>query len=109
MDLQERFGRLVAAHRRRNGMTQAELATASDLSDDMIARIEAGTTGTSFGAIERIAAALEVDPSELFSTHANKSKQRKALLDLASTLSTLSDNDLAWVSDLVRVALKRPR
>lgn len=109
MDLKERFGRLVAANRRRRGWTQADLAEACELSDDMIARIEAGTTGTSFGSIEKIAMALDVDPSELFSSHANKSRQRKALLDVASSLSNLSDDELAWVAELTRVALRRPR
>lgn len=109
MDLKERFGRLVAANRKRKAWTQADLAESADLSEDMIARIEAGTTGTSFTSIERIAAALDLDPSELFSSHANKSRQRKALLDVASSLSNLSDEELAWVAELTRVALRRPR
>jgi transcriptional regulator with XRE-family HTH domain len=109
MDLKERFGRLVAANRKRKAWTQADLAENADLSEDMVARIEAGTTGTSFASIERLAAALDLDPSELFSSHANKSRQRKALLDVASSLSTLSDDELAWVAELTRVALRRPR
>lgn len=108
-DLKERFGRLVAANRRRKDWTQADLAKASDLSDDMIARVEKATVGVSFATIEKLAAALEIDPSELFSPTANKSRQRKAFLDVASSLSNLSDDELAWVAELTRVALRRPR
>lgn len=109
MELKERFGRLVAANRRRKGWTQSELASACRLSDDMIARVEAGTTGASFKTIELLATALDIDASELFSTHAKASGQRKAVLDLASTISTLSDEELAWLSELTRIALRRPR
>lgn len=38
-DLQKRFGRLVAAHRRRMGWTQAKLSEETEISLDMITRI----------------------------------------------------------------------
>jgi transcriptional regulator with XRE-family HTH domain len=107
-DLKERFGRLVAANRRRKDWTQAELAEASDLSEDMVARLEKASVGVSFDTIEKLANALEVDPAELFSPTANKAKQRKAVLDLVSRLSAFSDDELAWVADLIKVAQGRP-
>lgn len=109
MDLKERFGRLVAANRRRKGWTQADLAEACDLSEDMVARVEAGATGSSFATIEKFANALDVDASELFNAQANRSKQRKTVIDFASRLSALSDEELAWLTELMRVALRRPR
>jgi transcriptional regulator with XRE-family HTH domain len=67
-DLRKRFGQLVAAHRRRQGLTQEGLAEAADLSPEMVAKIETGKSGARFPVIERIADALDVDPAELFTT-----------------------------------------
>ena len=89
--------------------TQADLAKASELSDDMIARVEKASVGVSFATIEKLSLALEVDPSELFSPTANRGRQRKDVLDLISQISALSDEELAWLNEVVRVALRRPR
>lgn len=106
-DLRKRFGRLVAAHRKRKRMTQEALAAAAELSPDMIGRIEAGQTGARFPSIERIAAALGVDPAELFSTESsNSAPKSKAVLDLHARLASLSDRDIAWVERLLDAALK---
>jgi transcriptional regulator with XRE-family HTH domain len=107
-DLKERFGILVAANRRRKDWTQADLARASELSDDMIARVEKASVGVSFATIEKLAKALEIDPSELFSPTANKNRQRKEVLDVVSRISGLRDDELAWLADVIRVALRRP-
>ena len=47
-ELQARFGSLVAAHRRRAGKTQEQLASDAGLSVDMITRIEGGALGGAF-------------------------------------------------------------
>src|SRR5579863_9458023 len=67
-DLRTRFGRLVAAHRRRVGLTQEGLAEAAELSVDMISKIEVGASGARFPVIERLATVLKVDPAEFFTT-----------------------------------------
>ena len=107
-DLKKRFGRLVAAARHRKGITQHQLAEAADLSADMIARIEVGKTGARFPSIERIAAALDIDPGELFIPTEIKTDRpvRGKLADVSSRLAGLSDRDLGWVDDLLDVALK---
>jgi transcriptional regulator with XRE-family HTH domain len=88
-------------------MTQHALAEAADLSDDMIARIETGATGARFPSIARIAAALEVDPAELFILDPVPGRiVRKPLVDLTARLAALSDSDLAWVAQLLEAALK---
>ena len=53
-DLRKRFGRLVAAHRRRRRLTQEALAEAAAVSIDTIAKIEGGATGARFPVIERL-------------------------------------------------------
>ena len=107
-ELRKRFGRLLAAHRRRVGMTQDSLATASGVSPDMIARMEAGATGARFHTIVKLSAALGIDPAELF-THElpTSALERSSLTAVIARLSTLSDKDLAWVDALLDVALKR--
>ena len=109
-DLKARFGRLVAAHRHRLGMTQAALAEASELSSDMIARIETGGTGVRFPNIQKLSTALGVDPAELFSSPMPPGAERRpALINLTARLSALSDSDLVWLTDLIEVALKTRR
>ncbi|GGI90750.1 hypothetical protein GCM10007973_28840 [Polymorphobacter multimanifer] len=106
-DLRKRFGRLVAAHRKRSGMTQETLAASADLSPDMIGRIEAGRTGARFPSIERLAAALQVDPAELFTTELPTGKARgAAFVDLIARLDSLSERDISWVDQLLSAALK---
>lgn len=106
-DLRKRFGRLVAAHRRRAGMTQEALAEAASLSSDMITRIEAGQTGARFPSIERLAEALDVDPAELFTSELpTGSLQSPALAEITAKLATLNDRDLAWAGNLLDAALK---
>jgi transcriptional regulator with XRE-family HTH domain len=97
-DLRKTFGRLVAAHRKRRGMTQETLAKAAKLSPDMIGKIETGTSGARFPAIERIAGALDVDPAELFTTEVlNGAIRRGVYSDISIHLAGLSEADLGKV------------
>jgi transcriptional regulator with XRE-family HTH domain len=109
VDLRKRFGRLVAAHRRRVGLTQEALADAADLSVDMISKIEVGASGARFPVIERLASVLKVDPAEFFTTEIpSGAVRRKAFNELSLRLVDLSESDLAWISGLLDAAL-RPR
>ena len=106
-DLRKRFGKLVAAHRRRNGMTQAQLAEAARLSQTMIVCIEGGKTGARFPSIERLAEALKIDPAELFVVgSSSQGRGRPAMIEINARLTGLSDRDLGWVDDLLAAALK---
>lgn len=110
MDLRKRVGTLVAVHRRRRGLTQQRLAELTDMSPDMISRIETGGTGLSFPTIEKLSAALEIDPAQLFIVdHISGRDMRRPLVELTVMLAALSDNDLAWVSELLATALKTRR
>ena len=109
-DLKRRFGRLLAAHRKRAGMTQAQLAEAADISVHMVQKLEGGAVGARFPVVESLATALSIDPAELFSSEVPKGAlSRKSLVDLTSRLAMLSENDLAWVSDLLDAALRSRR
>ncbi|GJD66958.1 helix-turn-helix domain-containing protein [Methylobacterium frigidaeris] len=106
-DLRKRFGLLVAAHRRRRGLTQEALAEKADLSVDMISRIEVGGTGARFPVIERLAAALEVDPAEFFTTQSHTDGMRRGpFASLTVRLARMSDAELRWVEGILEAALK---
>ena len=110
MDLRKRVGTLVGVHRRRRNLTQQQLADRIDMSPDMISRIETGGTGLRFPTIEKLAAALEIDPAELFIADPVPGRDmRRPLVDLTVRLAALSDSDLAWVGELLTSALKARR
>lgn len=105
-DLRKRFGLLVAAHRRRLGLTQEALAAAAGVSVDTISKIEIGATGARFPMIEKIATALRVDPAELFTTEATHGAARGGRLNaITSRLAGLSDPQLAWLQGVIEAAL----
>lgn len=105
-ELKQRFGFLVAAHRKRHGWTQHRLAGEAGLSDDMVARIEIGGTGVSFGTIEKLASALQIDPAELFTSNLpSGSFQHTAAGDLSARLSALKPEDLRWLSGVIEAVL----
>jgi transcriptional regulator with XRE-family HTH domain len=107
-DLRKRFGELLAAHRRRRGLTQEDLAEAAGLSVDMISKIEVGATGARFPSIERLAQAVQVDPAELFTSDLpNGSMNQGAFGEISAKLSSLPESDLVWISALLDVALHR--
>lgn len=109
-DLRKRFGRILAAHRRRKGLTQEALAEAAGLSVDMISKIEVGATGARFPSIERLATAVDVDPAELFTNEIpSGSIRRGSFGEVSAKLAALSENDLVWINDLIDTALARGR
>jgi transcriptional regulator with XRE-family HTH domain len=107
-DLWKRFGRLLAAHRRRRGLTQEALAEGAEVSPDTIAKIETGVTGARFPVIERLATALEIDPAELFTTEIPAGAIRRGTFaEISTSLAQLAEGDLVWVRNLLDAALTR--
>lgn len=105
-DLRKRFGRLLAAHRRRLGYTQEALAEAAGLSVDMISKLEVGVTGARFLAIERLADALQIDPAELFTSEIpTGTLKRGAYGEVSRMLIDLDEPDLIWVKTILDAAL----
>ena len=106
MTLTRRFGSLVAARRKECGLTQQELADSMGMGPDMVSRIETGGSGASFPTLEKLGKALRVDPAAFFvPTAMPESERRTALLDITAKLAKLSDDDLAWASQLLDAAL----
>lgn len=106
-ELRVRFGRLVAAHRRRLGWTQEELAGRAELSVDMVSRIEAGATGARFNTIDKLATAMKVDPAEFFSPDIpGTALSRPKLTAIIARIARLSDDDLDWLDEVLKAVLK---
>ena len=107
-ELRKRFGRLVAAHRRRSGLTQEQLAEAAEVSVYMISKIETGTAGTRFPLIERLACALDVDPAEFFTSEIpGGAMRRKTYAALAERLALLPEAELERISRVVDAVLAK--
>ena len=106
--LRKTFGMMVAAHRRRLSITQDELAQRADISVDMVSKLETGASGARFPVIERLAAALEVHPAELFTAEMSAERLRRPRLqELIEQLAALEDDDLVWVRSILEASLKR--
>ncbi|WP_062945262.1 helix-turn-helix domain-containing protein [Rhizobium leguminosarum] len=105
-ELEKRFGRMVAAHRRLRGMTQEALAAKAEISTDMVSKIEIGATGARFPNIEKIAAALGIDPAELFSAERNFAAMRGGVYgELAAEMAPLNDDQLIKVKAVIKAML----
>ncbi|WP_296596625.1 helix-turn-helix transcriptional regulator [Phenylobacterium sp.] len=65
MELPEILGRNVREARHRAGMSQEQLAFEADMKRSYVSDLERGTRNPSVKAIARLAAALNVSPSEL--------------------------------------------
>jgi transcriptional regulator with XRE-family HTH domain len=106
-DLRKRFGRLLAAHRRRRGLTQEALAEAAEVSIDTISKIEIGATGARFPIIQRLADVLDIDPAELFTTEIPAGAIRRGtFMDISLRLAQLTEPELLWIKKVIDAALE---
>lgn len=103
--LAEQFGKEVKLRRKARKMTQSELGEAAGLSDVWLRRIERGAGAPSFDAIEALAGALGCSVADLFST---MSSRDAAGTRIDALLSDVPDDDLPWLEDLIKVAVRRP-
>jgi transcriptional regulator with XRE-family HTH domain len=65
MELATILGRNVRAHRKRLGLSQEQLALETEMKRSYLSDLERGTRNPSVKAIERLAAALGVEPWRL--------------------------------------------
>ena len=65
-DLKQRFGKRLRQLRRERGLTQEQLAEASDLSVDFVSLLERGVNAPSFETLEVLATVLDVPVRDLF-------------------------------------------
>lgn len=106
MSLKKRFGGLVAAHRRRRGLTQQQLADATSMSPDMISKIETGNTAVRFSTAEKLADALGVDAGELFGVSLDLAHNRSGFVGLVADLAKLSDEEVETARAILEAAFR---
>src|ERR1700741_3576619 len=95
LELRELFGTSLRQCRRARRLTQAQLAEATDLSLEMIGRLERGLTAPSFDTITAIGKALQVTPAVLFGAEPEPSAitgARRELLDRINKLLASSSD-----------------
>lgn len=66
MELQQRVGINIRYWRQKRGLSQEEFAERAELHPTYVSGIETGKRNPTVKIIERVAAALDVNPGELF-------------------------------------------
>lgn len=106
--LEEQFGALVRYHRKRAGLSQAQLAERIDRQPNAVQRLENGETAPTFDTVVGLAGALEVDVWELFHSggFAARPDRNDPLAAIFKQLVGLKDSDLLNLHELIATALK---
>ncbi|MGR4863189.1 helix-turn-helix domain-containing protein [Caulobacter sp. LARHSG274] len=109
--LEEQFGALVRYHRKRTGLSQAQLAERIDRQPNAVQRLENGETAPTFDTVVRLAQALDVDVWELFNSggYAARGGRSDPLASIFKQLVGLKEIDLQNLQELIAVALKMRR
>jgi transcriptional regulator with XRE-family HTH domain len=108
-NLRQQVGNLVRHHRKRVKLTQAELAERTDLSVELINRIERGSAAPSFETLDKLSKALRTPVRDFFGVGAYSVGGIRAdpLQSLLDRVSGLSQEDLKWLDGVVGQVLKR--
>src|SRR5262249_33552942 len=80
------LGKRVRQARDVRGMTRKALAVAADVSERHLAQLESGEGNVSIVLLRRIAKALEVSLSDLFSSEMNEAVEKRLILQLLGQL-----------------------
>lgn len=107
--LREQVGFTIRHLRKAKGWSQDALAHETGKSVEMINRLERGRVGPSFETLDDLARVFDVEVRDLFGIgpFAARTGRDDALVGLIERVSGLDPEDLAWVDDLVRIALSR--
>ena len=105
------LGSRIHQLRKRAGLTQAQLAERSLVSDEFLSRVERGVKAPSLSTIARLAGALGVSLAELFAvdTSGGAETVRDRLEALISLLAAEDDETLALVDATIRALVLQRR
>lgn len=109
MELEAILGANVRALREARGLTQAQLGELAGVSDQLVGRLERADSQTTLKSIKKIAAALGVDPLDLFSREPvvePEGERARLLQKITARVSRLGERELEKVDVAVRVALE---
>ncbi len=106
MNLKEVFGSNIRQYRKSLKITQEQFAVKTDLSDDMISRVERGVTGPSFTTIDRMAEILNVPVIALFSAGTltlPHGERGEILQRINLSLSKMNEDELVKAAEMLKV------
>ncbi len=104
--LAQTFGKQIKVLRAERGLTQAQLAERSGISEEWVRRIERGDGSPSLDTIEVLAQSLGVAVAALFGGHPDLPALTPSLLRI---LAALEGEELDWVESAARLVAARPR
>jgi transcriptional regulator with XRE-family HTH domain len=107
MDLKSHIGMRVKSARRRVGLTQEQLAEATEKAVETISNIERGHTYTGLETLEKIAVVLETPVSYFFEGYTPERRGQRRRLELQQrlleTADKLSEREIALAIRLLGV------
>lgn len=88
-DIKKLLGKNIRAYRLKNGLTQEKLAEMANTATNYLGLIECGKKFPSAEMIEKVALALQIDPSNLFALAPVKQDwQREILEEMNAVISS---------------------
>jgi transcriptional regulator with XRE-family HTH domain len=106
--LEVQFGDMLRYHRKRAGLSQAQLAEKIDRQTNAVQRLESGEASPTFDTLERLSEALEVDVRDFFGAgdYSARAGRDDPLAAIFKLLVGLKDKELQTIFELTVAALK---
>lgn len=106
-NMEEQLGAVVKHHRKRLGLTQAELADRIGRQAGTIQSLEAGGAPT-FETLVRLAVVFDLPLRDLFGVgeYAITPGKDDPLIGIVQRLSALTPDELRWIDEMVAIALR---
>lgn len=106
--LRRLFGAQVRRYRKDRGWTQSDLASKTDLSLDMVGRIERGQASPSLDTVAKLSHRLDVSAAALFGGQTAKvrGERSKIIETILSSLGRLDGQELERVQRVIIAATK---
>jgi transcriptional regulator with XRE-family HTH domain len=107
-NLEVQFGEMLRFHRKRAGLSQAQLAEKIDRQTNAVQRLESGDAAPTFDTLARLSEALNVDVRDFFGAgdYAARQGRDDPLSSIFKLLVGLKDRELQTVLDLITTALR---
>lgn len=101
------IGKRIKEERLKRGLTQSEVAEISGITDNFLSYIENGKKQASLNTLYKIANALEVSLSKLFSDVPSKKTNYSLTEQILPLLKDKSPKDKKFILDLVRLVSRK--
>lgn len=109
MNARHRFGIRLRGLRKQRGLTQQQLATAMEMSEDAVSALERGKSLPGFETIEKLAKSLDVQLKDLFEFDGTPIPKRKAQMieEISATARGLPDTDVELALAQIKLLAQR--